>query len=62
MDEWNKFLKRRPSNIEGSSLLHSPKLAFDEPLWVASPEHSHCSSGEQSESGLIWVGESGDTA
>ena len=44
MDGWNKFLKRCPSNIAGSSLLHSPKLTFDEPFCVASPAHSHCSS------------------
>ena len=45
MDGWNRYLKRCPSNIEGSSPCQSPKLTFNEPLWVASLAHPHCSSG-----------------
>ena len=40
-----EFLNGAPLILRGLCPCQSPRLTFNEPLWVASPAHSHCSSG-----------------
>ena len=61
MDGWNRFLKRCSSNIEGSSPLpESWAKIYSTPMGSLTSTFPLLER-EQSESGLIWVGESGST-
>ena len=61
MDGWNRFLKRCSSNIEGSSPLPESWAKIYSTLMGSLTSTSPLLEREQSESGLIWVGESGST-
>ena len=53
------FLNDAPLILRGSRPCQSPKLTFNEPLWVASPAYPYCSSGNNPNLVLYGSGKAG---